>query len=201
MRLRGCLWLAKIQLLKSPVLETTEVPPCLLPFPGLQQLSVKWHLAGSSLVARALHSQLRIQLFHQALHNSGCFHIAHVRLPNCVNSNVLINHKQPFLNHHQLVDVSKGGSLEAACQPVCHFGQGTHALTEALPSALSFSSLGLPDMWLVWWWKLWSALQHNSIAVPCAPLHAQASLPPAQGGSKQIHYDYSTMLIDRPEIY
>lgn len=46
MRLRGCLWLAKTQLLKSHVLETTEIPPCLLPIPGPQQLSVKWQLAG-----------------------------------------------------------------------------------------------------------------------------------------------------------
>lgn len=39
------------------------------------------------------------------------------------------------------MEVSKGGSVEAACQPVCHLGQGTRALIEALPSALSFSSL------------------------------------------------------------
>lgn len=92
-------------------------------------------------MARALHSQLRIQLFHQALHKSSCFHIAHVGLLNCVNSNVLINHKQPFLLE-QLVQVSKGGSVEAACQPVCHFGEGTHALIEALPVLYPFHLWG-----------------------------------------------------------
>lgn len=139
-------------------------------------------------MARALHSQLRIQLFHQALHNSGCFHIAHVRLPNCVNSNVLINHKQPFLNHHQLVDVSKGGSLEAACQPVCHFGQGTHALIEALPSALSFSSLGLPDT--CDWCDDENSDQLCSTTVLLCPVHLSMPRPPChlprEGANKYI---------------